>query len=91
MEAEIVTEKWELLEAIYGPEGLMYVKVQDREWYDRLDAEIEEEGDKSIWGRGYVLGVVRDYNGNPIVCHEVTGSEYALKHFTDLENDNAEG
>jgi hypothetical protein len=79
-------EQFELLEAIYGPEGLEYVKIESPEWYGKLKKEIDEDGDSSIYGHGYVLGVVKDFNDHKIVAGIITGQDEVLKHFLGMQD-----
>ncbi len=74
---------WTLIPAIYGPEGLELNEIDDKEWYDKLKAEIIEEGDRSIYAEGFVLGLVVQYD-TPMVVSPLTGGDKALRHFFDL-------
>ena len=80
-------EKWELLEAIYGPEGLEDIKVQTPKWYAEKEKRIDEDGKNSAYEKGHVLGIVRDFNDKQkIVACTVEGGDDALKYFLELQD-----
>ena len=79
-------EKFELLKAIYGPEGLECVEIENTKWYGQLEKDIIEDGDRSIYGYGYVLAVVRDLGDYKIAAGSVTGQDEVLQHFLDIQN-----
>ena len=75
---------WQLIKAIYGPEGFEYDEVTSPEWYATLAKEIENDGESSIYGYGYILAKVVDFNGKKIATHSVSGGDEGLKHFAKL-------
>ncbi len=77
-------EAWQLLDAIYGPEGFMHTKIDAPNSYAALAKEIAEEGDESIWGHGYVLGAIIDLDGVPYITQIITGGDASLKYFHSL-------
>ena len=74
---------WTLIPAIYGPEGCEHNEIDNKEWYDRLAKEIEDEGNASIYGKGLVLGLVCQFD-KPMVVGEIRGQEKSLRFFYDL-------
>lgn len=72
-----MTERYQLIRAIYDYEGVFCNEVDNREMYARLRQD-ENEDD-------YILAIVRDFKGKPVTCHMIMGDTKALKHFAELE------
>jgi hypothetical protein len=81
-----MSEAYELIEAIYGPEGWEENKIENPERYNSLLRETT--GKHAIYGKGFILGIVREILGRPIVCEVVAGSEWGLRYFYNLQTEN---
>ncbi len=74
---------WTMIPAIYGPEGLDTHKLDMGDMYNRLSKEITEDGERSIYAHGFVLGLVVQYDKQMVVS-PLTGDEKALRFFHNL-------
>jgi hypothetical protein len=81
-----MSEAYELIEAIYGPEGWEENKIENPKRYNSLLKETT--GKHAIYGKGFILGIVREPFGRPIVCEVVAGCERGLRYFYNLQAEN---
>ena len=82
----MIGEKWELFEAIYGPEGFECTELDDRGQYARL-ATLIEENKTTIYSYGFILAIARQFQNRPVACCILTGEDDTLKHFDKLQTD----
>ena len=68
-----MSEKWQLIRAVYDYMGSIWNEVEDPERCDELEAD------------EFILAIVREHKGHPVTCHEIHGDTIGLKHFAELD------
>lgn len=71
-------EHFELLRAFYDYDCI-WTELEDPDLFFRLS---KEDSGANV---GFVLGIIREHNGHPVICHRVSGDDRSLQHFAELE------
>lgn len=72
-----MTEKYQLIRAIYDYEGVRCNEAEDPVGYAEQRQDEQEDN--------FILAIIREHLGRVVTCHEIMGDTEALKHFAELE------